>query len=61
MVAIAFDPKPAVRRGEHEPAGAACPVCGARLMDIRGQLHCTRCHALCEGACEGGRHVEADG
>jgi hypothetical protein len=33
----------------------ACPVCGGRLVDIRGKLQCTQCHRICETCCEGGR------
>ncbi|WP_081613919.1 hypothetical protein [Rhodopirellula sallentina] len=33
----------------------ACPVCGGRLIDIRGKLQCTACHRICETCCEGGR------
>jgi hypothetical protein len=60
MVAIALKrllPKP---RQEGEDASPGCPRCGGRLIDIRGQLHCTRCRTLCESACEGGRYSEAD-
>ena len=33
----------------------ACPVCGGRLMEIRGKLQCSACHTICETCCEGGR------
>jgi len=33
----------------------ACPVCGGRLVDIRGKLQCSMCHRICETCCEGGR------
>lgn len=33
----------------------ACPVCGGGLMEIRHKLICSRCHAICETCCEGGR------
>jgi len=33
----------------------ACPVCGGRLVEIRHKLTCSRCHAICETCCEGGR------
>jgi 4-hydroxy-tetrahydrodipicolinate synthase len=35
------------------PRRAACPVCGGKLVDIRGKLQCSQCHALCETCCEG--------
>jgi hypothetical protein len=31
------------------------PVCGGPLLEIRAKLHCTRCHALRETCCDGGR------
>ncbi len=34
---------------------AACPVCGGQLVEIRHKLICSRCHAICETCCEGGR------
>jgi hypothetical protein len=37
------------------PQPVACPVCGGRLMEIRGKLQCTRCRTICETCCEGGR------
>ncbi len=37
------------------PQTAACPVCGGRLIEIRGKLQCSRCHTICETCCEGGR------
>ncbi len=33
----------------------ACPVCGGRLIEIRGKLQCSQCHTICETCCEGGR------
>ncbi|HAA49280.1 MAG TPA: hypothetical protein DCE43_06130 [Planctomycetaceae bacterium] len=33
----------------------ACPVCGGQLIEIRHKLTCSRCHAICETCCEGGR------
>jgi hypothetical protein len=33
----------------------ACPVCGGRLIEIRGKLQCSACHTICETCCEGGR------
>jgi hypothetical protein len=33
----------------------ACPVCGGRLVEIRGKLQCSQCHTICETCCEGGR------
>jgi dihydrodipicolinate synthase/N-acetylneuraminate lyase len=35
------------------PRRAACPVCGGKLVDIRGKLQCSQCHAICETCCEG--------
>jgi hypothetical protein len=32
-----------------------CPVCGGELFEIRAKLQCSRCHAICETCCEGGR------
>ena len=32
-----------------------CPICGARLIEIRQKLHCSACHTICETCCEGGR------
>ncbi len=37
------------------PSDPACPVCGGRLIDIRGKLQCSACHRICETCCEGGR------
>jgi DNA-binding response OmpR family regulator len=34
---------------------AACPVCGGRLIEIRGKLQCSTCRTICETCCEGGR------
>lgn len=31
----------------------ACPACTGRLVEVRGQLRCSRCHTLCEDACDG--------
>ncbi len=36
-------------------AGTICPVCGGSTFEIRGKLHCSRCHTICETCCEGGR------
>jgi hypothetical protein len=47
-----------VRMGDAETASgcrSACPVCGGVLAEIRHKLHCTRCHAIVETCCEGGR------
>ena len=33
----------------------ACPACGGPLMEIKMKLQCTRCRAICETCCEGGR------
>jgi len=33
----------------------ACPVCGGRLIEIRGKLQCSQCHTICETCCAGGR------
>jgi CheY-like chemotaxis protein len=43
-----------------EPQGretprAACPMCGGRLIEIRGKLQCSTCRSICETCCEGGR------
>ncbi|WP_417746992.1 hypothetical protein [Rosistilla oblonga] len=46
------------RPQKQDPVNAsvpACPVCGGRLIDIRGKLQCTVCHRICETCCEGGR------
>lgn len=32
----------------------ACPACTGRLLEVRGQMRCARCHTLCEADCEGG-------
>ncbi len=37
------------------PCRPACPVCGGRLIEIRGKLQCAACHTICETCCEGGR------
>jgi hypothetical protein len=37
------------------PQTTACPVCGGRLIEIRGKLQCARCRTICETCCEGGR------
>lgn len=44
--------QPAVPPREELPI---CPVCGAGTVEIRGKLQCTRCRAICETCCEGGR------
>ncbi|HEY5314053.1 MAG TPA: hypothetical protein VIK18_16095 [Pirellulales bacterium] len=31
----------------------ACPACTGRLLEVRGQMRCARCHTLCEDDCEG--------
>jgi hypothetical protein len=41
--------------GESCPEAVACPVCGGRLVEIRGKLQCSRCRTICETCCEGGR------
>ena len=33
----------------------ACPVCGGELVEIKQKLQCSRCRAICETCCEGGR------
>ncbi len=38
-----------------ESARPSCPVCGGRLVEIRGKLQCSTCRAICETCCEGGR------
>jgi hypothetical protein len=38
-----------------EPCRAACPVCGGVLVEIRAKLTCSRCRAIVETCCEGGR------
>ena len=38
-----------------EDALSVCPVCGGRLIEIRGKLQCSACHTICETCCEGGR------
>ena len=38
-----------------QPSKPACPVCGGHLIEIRAKLVCSRCHAICETCCEGGR------
>ena len=42
-------------RGGGATSKAACPVCGGRLIEIRGKLQCSVCRAICETCCEGGR------
>jgi hypothetical protein len=37
------------------PSRPACPVCGGVLIEIRAKLQCSRCHAICETCCEGGK------
>lgn len=39
-------------------SSADCPVClicGGRLLDIRGQVHCSQCHAMWDSASDGQR------
>jgi hypothetical protein len=52
----------ALQASEHQATEApaatcrpACPVCGGRLIEIRGKLQCGQCHTICETCCEGGR------
>ncbi len=40
---------------EEEPCRVACPVCGGKLVEIRAKLTCSRCRAIVETCCEGGR------
>ncbi len=40
---------------EPEARRPACPVCGGKLVEIRGKLVCSRCRTICETCCEGGR------
>lgn len=37
------------------PVRPACPACGGRLVEIKAKLQCSRCRAICETCCEGGR------
>ena len=60
MVAIVQNPRAEGVARPSEPGLPACPVCGGRLVDIRSQLHCTRCHALCESTCDGERYCERE-
>jgi hypothetical protein len=54
MVALA-----SVRRSEESTMPVegsclpACPVCGGRLLDIRGEHSCSECHTPCESASDG--------
>ncbi len=32
-----------------------CPVCDGRLAELRGKLVCSRCHAIVETCCDGGK------
>ncbi|MGC8644306.1 MAG: hypothetical protein ACP5XB_30970 [Isosphaeraceae bacterium] len=38
-----------------ETCPPACPVCGGKLIELRGKLVCSRCRTICETCCEGGR------
>jgi hypothetical protein len=40
--------------GEAAAAPIACPVCGGKLIEIRGKLQCSQCHTISETCCEGG-------
>jgi hypothetical protein len=40
---------------DRKPDKPACPACGGPLIEIRAKLQCSRCHAICETCCEGGR------
>lgn len=42
---------------EAPPGRPACPVCGGRLIEIRGKLQCSACHTICETCCEGGQEA----
>ena len=33
----------------------ACPVCDGSLVEQRGKLICSRCHAIVETCCDGGK------
>jgi hypothetical protein len=37
------------------PCAIACPACGGRLVEVKAKLVCSRCRAICETCCEGGR------
>jgi len=43
------------QKADESPSTSACPVCGGRLIEIRGKLQCSRCRTICETCCEGGR------
>ncbi len=43
------------REAGQEASRPACPACGGQLIEIREKLQCSRCHAICETCCEGGR------
>ena len=42
-------------RESYLSSSPSCPVCGGRLVELRGKLVCSRCHTICETCCEGGR------
>ena len=33
----------------------ACPVCDGPVAELRGKLVCTRCRAIVETCCDGGK------
>jgi hypothetical protein len=33
----------------------ACPVCDGPITELRGKLVCTRCRAIVETCCDGGK------
>lgn len=42
------------RDTDQDACRPACPVCGGRLLEIRGKLECRACHTIVETCCEGG-------
>jgi hypothetical protein len=55
MVSIARAPKPKRTFATPNAECTVCLNCGGRLIDIRGQGHCSQCHAMWDSASDGQR------
>jgi uncharacterized membrane protein len=55
MVSFALISKPKSQSTSPAADCSACLICGGRLIDIRGQIHCSQCHAMWDSASDGER------
>jgi hypothetical protein len=54
MIAVQRRKTPASDHEREHIELPACPACTGRLVEVRNQMRCARCHTLCEDDCEGG-------